>query len=98
MGLFDKKEEPQAAEITHNVRVVEPLPEHRRAGLLAYVLMVATLFLGGGFLLIELAAMDRPGITAIQQQVLALWFIQKQLAVIGLIIFFGLAGILDRLR
>jgi hypothetical protein len=85
-------------EKVQDVRVVEAVKVVRPGVSIAYLLMIIVFCLGAAVLFMEYAGQDKSGETALQQQVRALWFIQMQLAVIGIILFLGLAAIVSMLR
>jgi hypothetical protein len=59
-----------------------------------YVGMLLTFLIGGAILFME-ANTGSSGASALQQQVYALWLIQKQIAVLTLMLFFGIGAIVQ---
>jgi hypothetical protein len=85
-------------EKVQDVRVVEAVRVVKPGAGVAYYLMGIAFCLGAAVLFMEYAGQHKSGETALQQQVRALWFIQMQLAVIGVVLFLGLAAIVAMLR
>jgi hypothetical protein len=95
--MSDTTETPQAERPAVNVIVVEDRSRKPIRGNLAYTLFVVAILLGAVVGLYQVMEQGKGATTVMQQQVYALWAIQAQIAILGIVMSFGIWAIIERL-